>query len=612
MLMRRVIQTTAALAAAVVTYTLVTLPPAHIRMATPLPPNVVLGAYHIHTTRSDGAGTPEDVAASAAQAGARFAILTDHGDGTRVPDAPRYVAGVLMIDAAEISTVEGHVVALGIPGAAPYRLGGEARDVIDDIHRLGGFAIVAHPDSQRADLKWRPAGVNGNTPFGVQLQGRQGGPAGTDLSGADGLEWLNADSEWREENPAMLINAVLHMPVRPAESFATLLNRPTATMRRWDGLIRRRTMVGLSAVDAHGLVAGLYRTTFQSFAQAVILDAPFSGDAASDAAALLLALRRGHAYTVVTGVADGAFPRFVARDDTQEVSIGERLSGATGPVHIEASIPAAAGARVVIMHNERSVAEGMGHASLAGAAEAGAYRLEIWLGKHRIPWIVTNPIYVDGPSTGPTAATPPGSPRPDAPRPALPAGTDAALLALPFDAHWAIEHGPSSTGTVTELSPGMAFRYNVGTAQPGSEFAALVHPIREDGDAYDRVEFMASAASPMRVSVQFRMPSGRDERWARSIYLDTTPRLITVRMSDLSPQGFSAARRPVAARVKAILFVVDTLNAAPGSTGGITMSDVRLRRSGESTFSGPNREQPVQRPGQEQQVGRPGRQGRGQ
>jgi len=608
MLMRRVIQTTAALAAAVVTYTLVTLPPAHLRISAPMPPNVVLGAYHIHTTRSDGAGTPEDVAASAAQAGARFAILTDHGDGTRTPDAPRYVGGVLLIDAAEISTVEGHVVALGIPGATPYRLGGEARDVIDDIHRLGGFAIVAHPDSRREDLRWRPVGVNGNTAFGVQIPNRQGGGPATDLSGADGVEWLNADSEWRDESPAMLINAVLHMPVRPAESFATLLNRPTATMRRWDGLTRRRTMVGLSAVDAHGLVAGLYRTTFQSFKQAAVLDTPFGGDAATDAAALLQALRRGHAYSIITGIADGAFPRFTARDDTREVTMGERLSDVVGAVHIEASIPAAAGARVVIMHNERSVAEGMGHASLNGAAEPGAYRLEIWLGTHRIPWIVTNPIYVDGPP--PVAVG--GTPAPGAPRPAPAVVTDAALLALPYDAQWAIEHGPSSTGAVNDVSSGLAFRYNVGTAQPGSEFAALVHPIREDGDAYDRVEFMASAASPMRVSVQFRMPSGRDERWARSIYLDATPRMITVRMADLSPQGFSAARRPVAARVKAILFVIDTLNAVPGSTGTVTISDVRLRRSGESTFSGPNREQPVQRSGQEQQVGRPGRQGRGQ
>jgi hypothetical protein len=86
-------------------------------------------------------------------------------------DPPRYVDGVLLIDAVEISTDDGHLVALGIP-QAPYRLAGEARDVIEDVHRLGGFAIAAHPDSPKPELQWR------------------------DWKAAiDGLEWLNVDSD---------------------------------------------------------------------------------------------------------------------------------------------------------------------------------------------------------------------------------------------------------------------------------------------------------------------------------------------------------------------------------------------------------------------------------
>ena len=82
---------------------------------------------------------------AARRAGLDFVILTDHGDGLRAPDPPRYVDGVLVIDAVEISTADGHYVALGI-GQAPYRLAGDARDVIDDVHRLGGFGFAAHPD----------------------------------------------------------------------------------------------------------------------------------------------------------------------------------------------------------------------------------------------------------------------------------------------------------------------------------------------------------------------------------------------------------------------------------------------------------------------------------
>ena len=42
---------------------------------------------------------------------------------------------------------------IGLP-VAPYPLGGEARDVLEDVRRLGGFGIVAHPDSPKEALRW--------------------------------------------------------------------------------------------------------------------------------------------------------------------------------------------------------------------------------------------------------------------------------------------------------------------------------------------------------------------------------------------------------------------------------------------------------------------------
>lgn len=602
--MRRLIQTTAALAAAVATYTFVTLPPRRLPIDTPLPGNAVIGAYHIHTTRSDGAGTPDEVALAAAKAALRFAILTDHGDATRPPDAPRYAANVLLIDAAEISVAEGHVVALGLKGPAPYPLGGEARDVIEDVHRLGGFAIVAHPDSPRPDLRWRPGGNRSPGGPGELGSGRQGG-AGGDLSGADGVEWMNADSEWRDQRWPTLLNAMLHLPIRPAESFATLLERPASTMRRWDALTRRRTVIGLSAVDAHGLVAGLYTTTFQSFAQAVVLDGPLSGDAPSDAARVLEALRAGHAFTVITGLAAPAMPRLTARDDSREVSIGDRLTSPVGRVAVEASVLAAPGARVTIVHNERVVAEGLGHAEVAGPPEPGAYRAEIWLGAGRIPWIVTNPVYIDAPTVPFPKTTVPLPPS----RPAL-ALHAAVVLPIAMGPEWTIEHGPGSTGTAGDSPAGLAFQWTLGTKAPGLEFAALARSMGDGTESFDRVEFTASANAPARVSVQFRLPGGHDgERWGRSVYLDPVPRAITVRLADVSPQGFSASRRPIVAKIKSILFVISTLNAAPGSTGVVHLSDIRLVRTSDPTSSGSNGQQQVGRPGQKQQVGRPGRQG---
>src|SRR5690349_15945631 len=104
--MRRLLWTLIALAAVSVFF-FVLVPPAPERVDTAalstLAARTVAGAYHVHTTRSDGHGDRAAVAAAAARAGLTFVILTDHGDGTRPPDPPEYLGGVLVLDAVEIS-----------------------------------------------------------------------------------------------------------------------------------------------------------------------------------------------------------------------------------------------------------------------------------------------------------------------------------------------------------------------------------------------------------------------------------------------------------------------------------------------------------------------------
>src|ERR1041385_5571797 len=126
--------------AAVAVYIGATLPPRAVQLAVTPPPELVYGAYHIHSSQSDGTGSVEEIADAAARAGLRFVILTDHGAATRPLEPAQYRHGVLCIDAAEIGTRAGHVVALNLRQRAPYPLAGEASDVIEDIHRLGGSA----------------------------------------------------------------------------------------------------------------------------------------------------------------------------------------------------------------------------------------------------------------------------------------------------------------------------------------------------------------------------------------------------------------------------------------------------------------------------------------
>jgi hypothetical protein len=91
------------------------------------------------------------------------------------------------------------------------------------------------------------------------------------------------------------------------------------------------------------------------------------------------------------------------------------------------------------------------------------------------------------------------------------------------------------------------------------------------------VQFIARAHAAMRLSVQVRLPGSRDgQRWRQSVYLDTMPRSIDLRLEDFEPVDVTTSRRPVAASVHALLFVVDTVNTLPGTAGTVWISEVRL------------------------------------
>ena len=119
---------------------------------------------------------------------------------------------------------------MGLP-QTPFPLGGEVRDVIEDVRRLGGMSVAAHPDSTRTELRL----ADWDAPF-------------------DGLEWLNGDSQWRDEEWPALGRSLLTYPFRRAATLATLLDRPENLANRWDDLLRRRQVVGLAAADAHARV----------------------------------------------------------------------------------------------------------------------------------------------------------------------------------------------------------------------------------------------------------------------------------------------------------------------------------------------------------------------
>ena len=331
--MKRFLIATAVLLAAVAVAVAFTLPPKQLTLSAPTPDGTIPGILHIHSARSDGRGTVDEIAQAAARAGLKFIVVTDHGDGTRAPDPPVYRAGVLCLDGVEISTTGGHYIAIDMP-KAPYPLGGEPRDVVDDVKRLGGFGIVAHPDSPKLDLRWR----GWDTPF-------------------DAIEIINPDTSWRQQmttpeaagersRPKLfLVERLFSYPIRPAESIASLI-QPTEVLEQWDAAARRRRVVMIGGADAHAQIAWRtsdppetrlalpmpsYDSSFRMMSVRIRPEKALSGDAAMDAGIIVRAIRAGHLYTAVDGAATPPAFEFTATNARGTAHAGDAL-GIGGPV----------------------------------------------------------------------------------------------------------------------------------------------------------------------------------------------------------------------------------------------------------------------------------------
>lgn len=524
--------------------------------------SVVLGAFHVHSRLSDGSGDVDGIAAAAARAGLSFLILTDHGTGTRAPARPAYRHGVLCLEGVEISTNGGHYVSIGMD-RAPFPLQGEAADVVEDVARFGGFGIIAHPDSSKASLAWDAW----DTPF-------------------DGLEWFNLDSQWRDEGIPALVQGLMGFWARPAPALATLLDKPQALLERWDRIGRQRRVVGLAAVDAHARLAlggatdplppgaasvrfPSYESSFRTAAMGVQLDRPFSGHDDTDAQDLLRALRSGRAFGVMTGLARVEGVEFSGRQLDRLVRMGDEVELSSGNLRMRAHVDVPAGSEMLLLRDGGLVERGRSLLQYE-AREPGVYRLEVYLprapGLPKMPWIVTNPIYVRERRTASVAAS--------APEPDL--VTELRKLGPPR-----IEQDDASTIEVlTDSSGGFDMTYTLASEGRVPPWVAAAWTLPDDAGEFDGVTVTMDADGPLRVSWQLRSPASGDERWRKSVFVSSVRQTRNLAFTVFKPVRRDLPQSAPLVTGSALLLVVDSVNAEPGTSGRLRFSiDGVFRRS---------------------------------
>ena len=99
---------------------------------------------HVHTTySSDSLITPKELIYYAKKNGLNAVAVTDHNYLDGAIKIAREVKDFLVIPGMEVSSSEGHIVALNVKECIPRGL--SAIETVERIHNAGGVAVACHP-----------------------------------------------------------------------------------------------------------------------------------------------------------------------------------------------------------------------------------------------------------------------------------------------------------------------------------------------------------------------------------------------------------------------------------------------------------------------------------
>jgi hypothetical protein len=378
----------------------------------------------------------------------------------------------------------------------------------------------------------------------------------------------------------------------------------------FEGAVEQRPVVGLAGVDVHAKLALWdvepgdnrftlpfpgYEATFRTLSVHVRPDRPLSGDAAADGETILQAIRAGHLYTAIDAIATPASFEFSASSKDTTVRQGGTLP-ADEPVRLRVRSNAPREFTTTVWEGSRVLTTDRRDSDFTLLVSQGpaVYRVEIRASDRpgEPLWIISNPIYVGIPATTgadagrPAVAGPTFRPfeGPESGRGANVGsgviGATSETLLFPADAFgWTVEHDPASRADVEVRDGAMRFSFSLApdpATRPHVALTAPPHPLLPN----DRVTLRLRADRPMRMSVQLRtgVDGTREERWQRSVYVDTVERQATVSFDDMKPVGAAPTGRPPLADAPSLILVIDTTNTKAGSSGQLWIKRVALGR----------------------------------
>jgi len=315
----------------------------------------VQGIYHIHTNHSDGSKTPVEIAKIASAANLKFIILTDHGNPNfESLSAAGWKEGILVLAGSELSTSRGHLVALDFD-LPDNNFAQDADNAAYQVNQLNGFSIIAHPYS-KTQWTW------------------------SESLYSSGIEIINADSmlkdriwRWIPFTPSLIL--------RPQYFLLKILNVPKKNLFKWDSLNQNNQLFGYYSTDAHLL----YKPLMFFLRIHLLLDEPLSAEFEVAKKQVFNALKQGKFYSAIDAAAQAEGFRFWLVD------------GESPTLNIQ--LPLSISKETHLIFNGQSILQSSDDTIEFQVKEPGVYRVEVYLKERtplnkRIPWILSNPIYL--------------------------------------------------------------------------------------------------------------------------------------------------------------------------------------------------------------------------
>ncbi|MCB0364030.1 MAG: PHP domain-containing protein [Bdellovibrionaceae bacterium] len=359
------------------------------------------GVTNIHSNLSTGSRDLAEVIRVAQDSGLDFVFFSDLNTSEKPQFLEGYHGNLLVFIDGEYSYLNSRVLNydssdpsdLSSPGRSQLFLADQLTQSSRD-SSLGIF-VLAHPF--KPNFRWE-----GEIPLGF-----------------DGIEIINLKSIWQQswlETRASFLWTLFLYPFNNRLALIRLFQIPDAELELWDKLNQRKKVIGFAGTDAEARVRisperfiefPSYLTLFSLVRNHVLLPSELTGNADDDRQKLAGAIRRGQFYMSLDSLAD---PRgFIAKidnDKTTPVLMGGSIDWSPG-LRLTTVLPQKPNVPfdVIYYRNGEKVLVSNSRETSLEIPSPGVYRVMVRViptlplpdGKKWIPWIFTNPFYINAP-----------------------------------------------------------------------------------------------------------------------------------------------------------------------------------------------------------------------